>query len=266
MGMPVTTVPESLLSGIRSRFFLHLVELFNDYVLGKLDLPQTRGEILQDMPYHGVSYFLLPDDLHQLLAKRLHGVVPFDRSFWQRNQLSGDDLQDERNLSCLRLIVIALRSHQFLQLDHDDQTLMLLPVRLRYNMMTNRYSLVAQTDDGVFIRKHLHDLIGLRQGRPLTKKQWTTAQQAYADYCQSHRAYFHLQLTDVRNGRERCYASFAAFDKKSYRAHDGSYQLMIAYYTFDEADIVNRILALGPAVIVLPDQPDDDEKRHRDFR
>ena len=28
----------------------------------------------------------------------------------------------------------------------------------------------------------------------------------------------------------------------------------------DEADIVNRILALGPAVIVLPDQPDDDEK------
>lgn len=64
----------------------------------------------------------------------------------------------------------------------------------------------------------------------------------------------------MRNGRERCYASFAAFDKKSYRAHDGSYQLMIAYYTFDEADIVNRILALGPAVIVLPDQPDDDEK------
>lgn len=204
--------------------------------------------------------FLLPDDLHQLLAKRLHGVVPFDRSFWQRNQLSGDDLQDERNLSCLRLIVIALRSHQFLQLDRDDQTVMLLPVRLRYNMMTNRYSLVAQTDDGVFIRKHLHDLVGLRQGRPLTKKQWATAQQAYADYCQSHRAYFHLQLTDVRNGRERCYASFAAFDKKSYRAHDGSYQLMIAYYTFDEADIVNRILALGPAVIVLPDQPDDDEK------
>ena len=75
---------------------------------------------------------------------------------------------------------------------------MLLPVRLRYNMMTNRYSLVAQTDDGVFIRKHLHNLVGLRQGRPLTKKQWATAQQAYADYCQSHRAYFHLQLTDVR--------------------------------------------------------------------
>lgn len=73
-------------------------------------------------------------------------------------------------------------------------------------------------------------------------------------------AHFHLRLTDERNARERCYASFAAFDKKSYCERDGSYRLIISYCTFDEADVVNRLLALGPAVTVLPDQPDEKEK------
>jgi hypothetical protein len=317
--------PESLLESVRSRYFLFLVRLFNDYVQEKPDLPQTRESILEKMPYQGDAYkaqalsllnnlfrfkddpdlppgtdlqgmkarikppypelgtiplqmtsieerwlrtfldapeagFLLPEDLRRMLSDRLKDVTPFDRSFWRRNQLAGDDLQDETNLSCLRLITSALREPQLLQLGGNGEGQTLLPVRLRYNMLTNRYSLVAQTETGDFTRRHLHELKGLQAGKPLTKKQWEAAQKAYGDYCQSHRAYFHLQLKDEKNARERCYASFAAFDKKSYREQDGSYRLIISFYTFDEADIVNRILALGSSVIVLPDQPEAGEK------
>lgn len=327
---PARLKPESLLESIRSRFYLHLAQLFNGYVQDQKDLAQTREDILRGMPYHGAIYetqslflinhifqfedntddasdsvlqdmqaalippdpelgtiplqmtllekrwlrtfldtpaagFLLSDELRGLLMGRLQDVVPFDKAFWQRNQLTGDDLEDAENLSRLRLIIAALRRQEALQIKRGDRTQVLLPVRLRYNALTNRYSLIAQeaadTASGTsFLRLHLHALAGLRAGKPMTKREWSAAQKAYDDYCQAHRAYFHLRLTDERNARERCYASFAAFDKKSYCERDGSYRLIISYCTFDEADVVNRLLALGPDVTVLPDQPDEKEK------
>ena len=206
---PAHLKPESLLESIRSRFYLHLAQLFNGYVQDQKDLAQTREDILRGMPYHGAIYetqslflinhifqfedntddasdsvlqdmqaalippdpelgtiplqmtllekrwlrtfldtpaagFLLSDELRGLLMGRLQDVVPFDKAFWQRNQLTGDDLEDAENLSRLRLIIAALRRQEALQIKRGDRTQVLLPVRLRYNALTNRYSLIAQ--------------------------------------------------------------------------------------------------------------------------
>lgn len=53
---PALLKPESLLESIRSRFYLHLAQLFNGYVQDQKDLTQTREDILRGMPYHGAIY------------------------------------------------------------------------------------------------------------------------------------------------------------------------------------------------------------------
>ena len=256
---PALLKPESLLESIRSRFYLHLAQLFNGYVQDQKDLTQTREDILRGMPYHGAIYetqslflinhifqfedntddasdsvlqdmqatlippdpelgtiplqmtllekrwlrtfldtpaagFLLSDELRELLMGRLQEIAPFDKAFWQQNQLTGDDLEDAENLSRLRLIITALRRREALQLKRGVRTQVLLPVRLRYNALTNRYSLIAQeaadTASGTsFLRLHLHALARLREGKPMTKREWSAAQKAYDDYCQAHRAF-----------------------------------------------------------------------------
>ncbi len=205
--------------------------------------------------------FLLSDTLRSKLRDRLAGEEPIDFSFWHRIRLAGDDLDDEGNIALLRLIFHAVQGHNTLMLEKDGKVHNLLPLRIRYNLWTNRYSLIALDKDAAdeearFPRYHLQALAGLREGVRIPEGELGEAKKEYEAYCQAHRRCFHLWVRDERNGRERCYALFAAFDKTSYCEPGGVYRLTIAYYTFDEDDVLSRLLALGPVGVVLPDDTD----------
>lgn len=205
--------------------------------------------------------FLLSDTLRDKLRDRLAGEEPIDFSFWHRIRLAGDDLDDEENIALLRLIFHAVQGHNTLMLEKDGKVHTLLPLRIRYNLWTNRYSLIALDKDAAdeesrFPRYHLQVVTGLREGRCMPEGELDEAKNEYEAYCQTHRRCFHLRVRDERNGRERCYALFAAFDKTSYCESEGVYRLTIAYYTFDEDDVLSRLLALGPVGVVLPDDTD----------
>lgn len=209
------------------------------------------------------SGFLLSDRLHEQLAKALNDVQPFDFSFIRRSQLAGDDLSNPEIFAVLRTLFACVRRGCMLRLPTG---LSLAPLRIRYNFRTNRYSLIAvpSPGDGTPSRYHVPDLIGAQVGKSRTDKEMTATEAAYQHYLDAHRVTVRLRLEDRRNARERCYALFASFDKTSvYLEKEQAYRIDLTYYDFDHADVLSRLLSLGPVVTVLPQEENDEAKRLR---
>lgn len=208
--------------------------------------------------------FLLPEELREKLKHALNGVRPFDLSFIRRSQLAGDDLTDPETLAALQITFACVRQKYTLLLPTKQQ---LAPLRIRYNFRTNRYSLIALPmgeKDAFPVRLHVHQLVGAKLGLPRKEKDILAAEDAYQNYLNAHRVTVRLRLEDRRNARERCYALFASFDKTSvYLEKEQAYRIDLTYYDFDHADVLSRLLSLGPVVTVLPQEENDEAKRLR---
>lgn len=60
-----------------------------------------------------------------------------------------------------------------------------------------------------------------------------------------------LEVTDKKSAMERCFMSFSELERSSRCLEKDKYEIKLYYYTFEEEDIIRKILALGPYVKVL---------------
>ena len=59
-----------------------------------------------------------------------------------------------------------------------------------------------------------------------------------------------IELEDIRGAMERCFMSFSSFERCSRAISENKYEIDIYYYTFEEADVIRKIMSLGPYVKV----------------
>lgn len=57
-----------------------------------------------------------------------------------------------------------------------------------------------------------------------------------------------IELTDIRGAMERCFMSFSSYERSSRFVGYNKYEVDIYYYTFEEADVIRKIMSLGPYV------------------
>lgn len=60
-----------------------------------------------------------------------------------------------------------------------------------------------------------------------------------------------LEVTDKKSAMERCFMSFSELERSPRCLEKDKYEIKLYYYTFEEEDIIRKILALGPYVKVL---------------
>lgn len=60
-----------------------------------------------------------------------------------------------------------------------------------------------------------------------------------------------LEVTDKKAAMERCFMSFSELERYSRCIEKDKYELKLFYYTFEEEEIIRKILALGPYVKVV---------------
>lgn len=68
-----------------------------------------------------------------------------------------------------------------------------------------------------------------------------------------------LEVTDEKAAMERCFMSFSEFERYSRCIEKNRYEIKLFYYTFEEDEIIRKILALGPYVKVVSPQSIKDE-------
>jgi hypothetical protein len=59
-----------------------------------------------------------------------------------------------------------------------------------------------------------------------------------------------IELEDIRGAMERCFMSFSSIERNSRAISENKYEIDIYYYTFEEADVIRKIMSLGPYVKV----------------
>lgn len=67
-----------------------------------------------------------------------------------------------------------------------------------------------------------------------------------------------IELEDIRGAMERCFMSFSSFERNSRNISENKYEIDIYYYTFEEDEVIRKIMSLGPYVKVKsPDRVKD---------
>lgn len=59
-----------------------------------------------------------------------------------------------------------------------------------------------------------------------------------------------IELEDIRGAMERCFMSFSSFERNSRVISENKYEIDIYYYTFEEDEVIRKIMSLGPYVKV----------------
>lgn len=60
-----------------------------------------------------------------------------------------------------------------------------------------------------------------------------------------------FQVKDQRQAMERCFMTFASYERTSKILKDNIYEITLYYYTFQEEEIIRKILSLGSYITVL---------------
>ncbi|MCM1990243.1 WYL domain-containing protein [Oceanirhabdus seepicola] len=60
-----------------------------------------------------------------------------------------------------------------------------------------------------------------------------------------------IEVTDERGAMERCFMCFSGFERTSRFLGDNKYEIKLNYYTFEEDDVIRKLIALGPFVKVI---------------
>lgn len=63
-----------------------------------------------------------------------------------------------------------------------------------------------------------------------------------------------LEVTDKKAAMERCFMCFSGMERTARDLGDNRYEIQLSYYLFEEENIVNSIISLGPYVKVLSPQ------------
>ena len=134
------------------------------------------------------------------------------------------------------------------------------PVRLQYDCALGSYSLIvwhAPTDGTPprAVKLTVRRLQHLRvTGEPFDA---AALREAFARFLAAHATEARLTLRDLpqKNALVRFFSRFERYDKTAERQPDGTYDVRLTYYDFDEADVLAAILSLGPCLIVQG--PDD---------
>lgn len=135
-----------------------------------------------------------------------------------------------------------------------------LPIRLEYSIKDNRFRV---------------SLFCLKNHRPIVANVGTMSSIEIMENCEIsvtreevlkllHKNRYSkepivLEVTDKKSAMERCFMSFSELERSSRCLEQDKYEIKLNYYTFEEEDIIRKILALGPYVKVLSPQRIIDE-------
>lgn len=186
-------------------------------------------------------------------------------AFFRTNALHLDDAKKEPLRTRLEQLWTALThqkkiAYRYRAADGATYHGTAAPVRLQYDCALGSYSLIvwhAPTDGTPprAVKLTVRRLQHLRvTGEPFDA---AALREAFADFLGTHARAARLTLCDLpkKNALVRFFSRFERYDKTAERQPDGTYDVRLTYYDFDEADVLAAILSLGPCLIVQG--PDD---------
>lgn len=200
---------------------------------------------------------LLGQEIIQKLNKALEDVESYEDTidFTNKNQRSFEyDLKQFNTV--FFTIINAMKDNKCIKYTnitadgtiYKDKTA--VPLRIEYSLKDDTFrASIFSIEDKRHILINLHtiaavDIIDYKYN--LDRKQ-LLENMKNEKYCEEPVT---IIVEDKRGAMERCFMSFSSFERNSHMIDVNKYEMDIFYYSFQEYDVISKIIALGPYVTV----------------
>lgn len=134
-----------------------------------------------------------------------------------------------------------------------------LPIRIEYSLKDDKFrASLYSLEEKRSIMVNLHTLKEVKIAQNVTskiKREDVLKKLKEKKYSEIP---ITIELENIRGAMERCFMSFSSFERNSRTISKNKYEIDIYYYTFEEDEVIRKIMSLGPYVKVKsPDRVRD---------
>ena len=126
-----------------------------------------------------------------------------------------------------------------------------LPIRIEYSLKDDKFrASLYSLEEKRSIMVNLHTLKEVKIAQNVTskiKREDVLKKLKEKKYSEIP---ITIELEDIRGAMERCFMSFSSFERNSRTISKNKYEIDIYYYTFEEEEVIRKIMSLGPYVKV----------------
>jgi RNA-splicing ligase RtcB len=166
--------------------------------------------------------------------------------------------QNQENFRILLKAIMEEKSIRYCNTDRNGNEycdMHALPLRLEYSLKDGRFRVSLYSLDKA--RPVMANVFTMSNIEIVDNKSLTISRDEAIKLLRENRYAKEpivLEVTDKRAAMERCFMSFSGMERSSRCIEEDKYEIKLNYYTFEEDEIIRKILALGPYVKVISPQ------------
>lgn len=133
---------------------------------------------------------------------------------------------------------------------NEHKNKLAIPLRIEYSFKDDKFrASMYSIEDERAIMVNLHTLkeINITEESFKLKRKDIIKKLKEKKYCDEPVT---IILKDKRGAMERGFMSFSSFERSSKLIENNTYEIDIYYYTFQENEVISKIISLGPYVVV----------------
>ena len=268
IGKDFITFEGLILNEYKEKFNLNLLKEENNlyYPVIKNDrkLPlavrfsQLEKQWLKAMLEEKIATELLGEELVRKLEFSLRDVQAISSDIVEKtNQTIYQDIEYKSIKNNFYTIIYAIKNNKVIKYTNINRhgnkykDKLALPIRIDYsikdeNIRASMYSLDEERTIMVLL-KNIKEIEVVDDVKINKTREEIISDLKKRKYCKDPIV---LEVIDIRGAMERCFMGFSSYERSTRSLGNNKYEVKIYYYTFNEEELIRRILTLGPYVVV----------------
>lgn len=229
-----------------------------DYTTNIKNIPTMPLSLLQKQWLKAVCNdkrikLFVDDETLERLKLELKKVEPLftENDFYLYDQYSdGDPYNDEKYILNFRTILNAIHHKKMVKFEYagrfgQPKTFLCTPHKIEYSQKDDKFRIISKYQSRHFMLNIARiiqcEIVDDSTDAVVVEPVETTISRKSVT----------LEIYDERKAMERVMLAFSHFEKSAVQISDEVYQLTVNYDTFDETELVIRVLTFGPMIKVL---------------
>ena len=201
-------------------------------------------------------YLFVTDEILEHLKNQLEDEEPLftENDYYLYDKYSdGDPYDDSEYIKNFRTVLEAIHQKKTISVEYtgrfgQQKRFNCAPYKIEYSEKDDKFRLISKV-------KNRHSILNIARINSCELTENSNVDDiSEEDLPENRRTSVILEIYDERKAMERVMLAFAHFEKSAVQISDDVYQLTLNYDSFDETELVVRVLSFGPMVKVIEPQ------------
>lgn len=196
------------------------------------------------------------DEVLERLKNQLQDVEPLftENDYYLYDKYSdGDPYDDSEYIKNFRTVLEAIHQKKTISVEYtgrfgQQKRFICAPCKIEYSEKDDKFRIISKI-------KNRHSILNIARINSCELTENSKVDDiSEEDLPDNRRTSVTLEIYNERKAMERVMLAFAHFEKSAVQISDDVYQLTLNYDSFDETELVVRVLSFGPMVKVIEPQ------------